>query len=425
MKGCWISSEQVDISALTLDSFTRRQHQITKRSEYLKAKAGKGAVAKGQAESMKSSKVTGSEERRTSGATPARQEKAVTTTQPKPSQKVAVPPATAPIAPQHGKQQAVNPIQTISQSQMTDGAKRWTEISCAILLKHQTELVRLAKHYLLSGIRMPEYRLGELRKNTLSNLKGIGFLNVPEEHLIREMILTEEEGLRSIDPSHVVPHQADTHQPRFLSYGAPPSNGHGWANSVNQSHGVGVNMNSTADRQSIQQPGLGWGFPNASQHAEAAWQPGPASMAGTTRDLLNSLGHALTGQMPHQGSMAGAAHVQRGFDNPMQRTATTSAQYAPQNQQLPFEQQYQHNPVASYPQQQQLNQLWNGLQGSPELENLLRVHGGQTMGQQQFWGHNQHNHQVPREQIQHFLQQQQWHDPQSRGSAYPGNNGFR
>ena len=442
MRGCWISSEHIDISALILDNFTKRQRQLNKRSEYWKANANHLATLKGHEESIRRTSV--GEENRVREAAASRQIRQEKGARPKVSQAEASHGRVASAAPNQGKQQASGSnIQIPPHHGLTLEARQWTEISCAILQQHQNDVLAMAKLCLSSNMAFPEYRRDEMRNTTLMNLKGIGFLQVPDEKLIELMLSTEEEAMRSISfsnapNSHQPSSTNNDHQPGYPDVSLGASNGWGRSTGWSQSGGLGDSSPPPS------QKGVASNFRNCggSQPTVASWPTEITSVTSSNNDLLSALGRTVVGgnmcHMPEQGYMTGVPHRQHGFEPPIRRSgppypqqSQPNHQHAPQPQAFLFEQQLQHHQALQQQYHQpQLNPFVGGLRGPNEIDSFARSAEGQVW--HPYWGRNQppvtsqHDWHLQQFFVQQQLQQQQQQrqNSQFRGPTHPGNDAF-
>ena len=450
MRGCWISSEHIDISALILDNFTKRQRQLNKRSDYWKAKANDLAALKENKQSN-SRAIVGEEPcfREVAALRQTRQEKGA---RPKAPQAEVSQRKVASAAPNQGKQNVCSNIQIPSHHDLTIEARRWTEISCAILQQHQTDLLALAKSCLHSNVALPEYRREEMRNATLMNLKGIGFLQVPDEKLIELMLSSEEEALRGINFSNeqhsTQPSLANKdHLPGYHDGTHSASNGWGASIGWSQIGGFGDGRGSQFDPPAPAQQVVASNFRNSGgSHStrSTSWPAEIASAASPSNDLLSALGGTLMrgnmGPMPEQGYMTGVSHHQHGFQPSMGRSGAPpyphqsqpNHQYAPQHQPFLFEHQIQHHRSSQHQQQHhqpQFNQFGVDPRGPHQIESFLRSAEGQVwqpfLGQnQQLPGAGQHEWHLQQFLLQQQQQQQQRQNSQFRGPPHPGNDSF-
>lgn len=449
MRGCWISSEHIDLSALIVDSFTRCHHQTSKRSEYFKEKKLK-AEAQRKANEVSVRVAKEREEQRAFSSCqvqttipPSKALKANAARRRKSQAASHQGNHTAPSsdlsAPAHEAKSAPG-----SNLHLTHEARTWTEISSAIVKQHQLDLLATAKQCFEAGISVPDYKRSELRDAAFRRLQGIGLLNVPNDALVRIILASEEEEalttLAREEKGVVNGHQF----PIPLNVAPPPPatidrQAHDWQNNASALNTLADSRRGKQHHNSLggifappnnQQIGVASTFPNigSSQLAKASPPAEFTSAGSSTNDLLLALGQTMLGghipgPVPHQASMFGLSSSQQGCDSSVRRNAPPF-QPQPQNQFF-FEQGPQQYPTHQHQHyhQPQFNQFWGGGGNTRETERFFGNSGGH-MGQQTFRGPVPNGQELQIQLLQQFQMRQQQQNPQFRSPSHPDNNGF-
>lgn len=193
-KGCWISSVHMDVSALILDKFTRRQHQLAKRNRYLQEKA---LVEKEERDKDRTIRIKNERAATQQAALLKAEQKAEA------KRKVEI------ISRNNTRGETAQgigfPSSTRQMSSSQPNQATWDIQMRAVLMQHQADFAALMKSSMINGVfNLPTFQLTKLRqtafdrlKNALNSFSGVNPMSVSDEQLRMLISHSENDAMKS------------------------------------------------------------------------------------------------------------------------------------------------------------------------------------------------------------------------------------
>jgi hypothetical protein len=222
MKGCWISSEQMDVSALILENFGRRQKQMNVRLEHIREKervekerAEKERMEKARMEKAKAKPSAEAAKLKMEQAKARAMQEALSkqqktlgggfpsfSTHRNPSGSPPMQISNTPMQISNTRPGPKPQTGTSSELEIT----KWNKQLKLVLMQHQTDMTNLMQACLLNGMfPIPEAPLEAMRKTTLGRLqeaaeglRSCNALSISEQQLTMLMTTSETESLQAI-----------------------------------------------------------------------------------------------------------------------------------------------------------------------------------------------------------------------------------
>jgi hypothetical protein len=228
MRGCWISSDVIDLSALILDRHTRRLRQIKKFTERKKAEAAEEArkiQEKRDVEAAKRAAERATEARLVAEARAKAKLLAAASRKARPASTGG---SHSRIQPAPASQLSTRPIQSHGgELEIT----KWNKELRLALMQHESETRQLIQSCILGGIfPIPDTKLDALRQNGLVRLRGAadglercGVLSMKEEQLLQLLSQIEKNVLEAISKAQSQSMQSNFASDTGVSGLTPPS----------------------------------------------------------------------------------------------------------------------------------------------------------------------------------------------------------
>ncbi len=206
LRGCWISSEHIDVSGLIIDAYNRRQNQLDRRQMYLKRKEKTERMRKATEIALRVKEEDSREKA-------ALEEKTIEEAKAKAVMKANIE-AKARVERQmlksSKKKSRVLQNEPVPTTNMQQEINQWNENSKAILMQHQIDLAAVTQHCLKMAIYpIPPSTIENMRNATItrlqhaaSTLRSLNVMQVKDECIADIVISCEKEMFQNASPQN-------------------------------------------------------------------------------------------------------------------------------------------------------------------------------------------------------------------------------